>query len=275
MKVSYHSHSRFCDGKGEPEDYVRAALEKGFSAFGFSSHAPVPFATDWNMKLSDLSEYLCLTKRLKEQYRGRIDLYTGLETDFFPGCTDWRAMPDLSYTVGAVHFLPHPQTGIAMPVDDDAKEFRKTLENGFDGEIQAFGEAYYGTLREMLVAMPPNMLAHMDVFRKNNGGNRYFDEEDEWYRGEIGKTLEVALLTDVIIEVNTGAMSRGTLKEPYPSGWILEAIHESGIPIVLNSDAHHPDAVDFGYVEVRKQLLQIGFTHQRVLYEGIWQDMPL
>ena len=227
------------------------------------------------MKLSDLPEYLCLTRHLKEQYRGRIDLCTGLETDFFPGCTDWRAMPDLSYTVGAVHFLPHPKTGVALPVDDNAKEFRKTLDNGFDGEIQAFGEAYYGALREMLVTMPPNMLAHMDVFRKNNGGNRFFDEEDEWYREEIGKTLEVALLTDVIVEVNTGAMSRGYLKEPYPSGWILEAIHEFGIPIVLNSDAHQPDAVDFGYVEVRKQLLQIGFTHQRVLYEGIWQDVPL
>ncbi len=275
MKASYHTHSRFCDGTGEPEDYVRAAIEKGFSAFGFSSHAPLPFATDWNMKASDMPEYLRLTKQLKEQYKGRIELYTGLETDFFPGCTDWRTMPGLSFTLGAVHFLPHPITGVAMPVDDDAKEFRNTLEDGFEGDIQAFGEAYYGALREMLVNMPPNILAHVDVFRKNNGGNRYFDEEDEWYREEVGKTLEIILLTDVIVEVNTGAMSRGYLKEPYPSQWVLEAILEAGIPIMLNSDAHSPEAVDHGYEEIRKYLLHLGFARQRVLYEGIWQDVAL
>ena len=275
MKVNFHTHSRFCDGTGEPEDYVRSAIEKGFTALGFSSHAPLPFATDWNMKESDMAEYLRLTRQLKEKYKGRIELYAGLETDYFPGCTDWRTLPGLSYTLGAVHFLPHPETGIAMPVDDGAKEFRHTLDYGFNGEIQAFGEAYYGALREMLVSMPPNMLAHIDVFRKNNGGNRYFDEGDEWYREEVAKTLEVVLLTDVIVEVNTGAMSRGFLKDPYPSGWILEAIREAGIPIVLNSDAHTPDTIDFCYGEVRKYLLQLGFTHQRSLHEGIWQDVAL
>lgn len=275
MKVSYHSHSRFCDGAGEPEDYVRAAIEKGFSAFGFSSHAPLPFPTDWNMKAADIPEYLRLTKYLKDLHRDHIDLYTGMETDFFTGCTDWRAMSGLSFTIGAVHFLPHPQTGVAMQVDGNPKEFRDTLENGFKGDIQAFGEMYYGKLREMLVTMPPNILAHLDVFRKNNDGDRFFDETDDWYREEIAKTLEVALLTDVVVEVNTGGMSRGTMKDPYPSWWVLESILEAGIPIVLNSDAHRPDAIDFGYDAVRRHLLRIGFRKQRVLYEGIWQDVPL
>ncbi len=271
--VSYHSHSRFCDGKGEPEEFVRAALEKGFSVFGFSSHAPLPFETEWNMKTGDLPEYIRLTRELKERYAGRIELYTGLEADFFDGCTDWRTQPGIAYTLGAVHFLPHPQTGTAMPVDGNAKEFRETLETGFDGDIQAFGEAYYGKVREMLLSMPPNILAHLDVFRKNNSGERYFSEDDEWYREEIAKTLEVISLTDVIVEVNTGGMSRGYLKDPYPSWRILEEILASDIPIQLNSDVHQPDAVDFGYESVRAQLLKMGFTKQRVLYGGIWQDV--
>ena len=77
------------------------------------------------------------------------------------------------------------------------------------------------------------------------------------------------------MEVNTGGMSRGTMKDPYPSWWVLESILEAGIPIVLNSDAHRPDAIDFGYDAVRRHLLRIGFRKQRVLYEGIWQDVPL
>jgi len=227
------------------------------------------------MKAEALPEYLRVTRELKERYAGRIELHTGLETDFFAGCTDWRTMPGITYTLGAVHFLPHPATGAAMPVDGNAKEFKETLEEGFDGDIQAFGEAYYGKIREMLLSMPPNILAHLDVFRKNNAGDRYFDEEDEWYREEIAKTLDVVSLTDVIVEVNTGGMSRGYLKDPYPSWWILSGIFEAGIPIQLNSDVHHPDAVDFGYEAVRSGLLKIGFTKQRVLYGGIWQDVPL
>ena len=271
----YHSHSRFCDGMGEPEDYVLSAIRKGFGAFGFSSHAPVSFPTDWNMRAEDLPVYMELTAALKSRYADRIELYTGLEADWYPGCADWRTVPGIDYTLGAVHFLPHPETGAPIPVDGSVKEFRSTLSEGFDGNIQAFGEAYYKAVREMLVTTPPNILAHMDVFKKTNENHRFFDETDSWYREEIEKTLEVALLTDVIVEVNTGGMARGYLTEPYPSAWILEAILDAGIPIQLNADAHQADNIDFAYGQTRQSLLALGFTKQRVLLGGIWQDVPL
>ncbi len=275
MNFCYHSHSRFCDGKGEPEEYVQSAIAKGFSAFGFSSHAPVSFPTEWNMKAEDLPAYLALTQSLKERYQNELELYIGLEADWYPGCADWRTVPGVDYTLGAVHFLPHPAGGDPLPVDGDMKEFKRSLSEGFGGDIQAFGEAYFRAVRDMLVTTPPNILAHMDVFRKNNAGNRFFDETDFWYQEEIAKTLEVALLTDVIVEVNTGGMARGYLTEPYPSAWILQAIHEAGIPIQLNADAHLPENIDYAYAQSRDALRSLGFTRQRVLLGGIWQDVPL
>lgn len=275
LKVNFHSHSRFCDGTDEPASYVTSAMEKGFTAFGFSGHAPLPFQTEWNIPPQSLPEYLQITRALKEKHAGEIDLAVGLETDWLPGCTDWRTLPGIDFTIGAVHFLSHPETGEPVPVDGNRKVFRNTLDTAFGGDIQAFGEAYYAAVRDMLVTMPPNILAHLDVFRKNNDGNRFFNEEEEWYREEVGKTLEVILLTDVIVEVNTGGMARGYVKEPYPSWWILEAILEAGIPILMSSDAHHPDFIDFSYGEVRKRLQDMGFTKQRALIHGIWQDVPL
>ncbi len=275
MNFCYHSHSRFCDGRGEPGEYVLSAIEKGFGAFGFSSHAPVSFPTDWNMRAEDLPAYLSLTRELKEKYADRLELYTGLEADWYPGCADWRTVPGIEYTLGAVHFLPHPAGGDQLPVDGNLKEFRQTLSEGFDGDVQAFGEANFRAMREMLVTYPPNILAHLDVFKKTNEDHRFFSETDAWYREEIEKTLEVALLTDVIIEVNTGGMARGYLDEPYPSPWILEAIRDAGIPIQLNADAHLPEQIDFAYEQTRQALKQLGFTQQRVLLGGIWQDVPL
>lgn len=36
MKVNYHTHSRYCDGRGEPREYVEYAVSQGFTHLGFS-----------------------------------------------------------------------------------------------------------------------------------------------------------------------------------------------------------------------------------------------
>ena len=41
--TNYHSHSLYCDGRASMEDFVRFALSEGFTSYGFSSHAPLPF----------------------------------------------------------------------------------------------------------------------------------------------------------------------------------------------------------------------------------------
>lgn len=38
--TNYHSHSLYCDGRANMEDFIRFALSEGFTSYGFSSHAP-------------------------------------------------------------------------------------------------------------------------------------------------------------------------------------------------------------------------------------------
>ena len=40
--TNYHSHSLYCDGRANMEDFIRFALSEGFTSYGFSSHAPLP-----------------------------------------------------------------------------------------------------------------------------------------------------------------------------------------------------------------------------------------
>lgn len=80
--TNYHSHSLYCDGRAGMEDFVRFALSEGFTSYGFSSHAPLPFSTAWTMEWDIMDDYLSEFHRLKEKYAGRIELYIGLEIDY-------------------------------------------------------------------------------------------------------------------------------------------------------------------------------------------------
>ncbi len=275
FKSTFHAHSRFDDGQEELEAYINEALARGFKAFGFSAHAPVLFDSQWNMKSSDLDEYLSVSKALKDKYKASIEIYTGLETDFYPNCTDFRTTKGIDYTIGSVHFLKNETTGALMSVDGNRKAFEDTLNTSFGGDIKAFVRAYYEQIRQMLLRMPPSIVGHLDVIRKNNTDNTYFNEKDAWYRDEVMKTLEVVSLAEVIVEVNTGGIARGYVTDPYPSPWILEACHGMEIPIMINSDTHRPDTIDCYYEEAYGLLKSIGFRHQRILFGDEWCDINL
>ncbi len=274
IKSTFHSHSRFDDGYGELEAYIKSALVKGFRSFGFSAHAPVIFESDWNMKPEYFEEYIQVTEFLKKKYEGSIEIYTGLEADYYPGCTDWRVKNGIDYTIGAIHFIRNDETGVYMPLDGNREEFEETLKNGFDNDVQALVEAYYSQIREMLLKMPPNIIAHLDVIKKNNNG-KYFNEDADYYRDEVLKTLDIISLSETIVEINTGGIARGYLNEPYPSKWILEACLDMNIPVMVNSDSHHPDNIDFYYEESYDLLRTIGFTSQRILLGNEWRDVSL
>lgn len=48
--TNYHSHCLYCDGRANMEDFIRFAISEGFSSYGISSHAPLPFSTAWTME---------------------------------------------------------------------------------------------------------------------------------------------------------------------------------------------------------------------------------
>lgn len=275
VKSTFHAHSRFDDGQEELETYIKSALEKNFQVFGFSAHAPVNFESNWHMQQESFYEYVASIKLLKEKYKNDIEIYTGLETDYYPGCTDWRRKNGIEYTIGAVHFLLNEQTGQYMPLDGSRKEFENTLEDGFDNDIHSLFKAYFAQIREMLMKMTPNIVAHLDVIRKNNSGNIFFTEDDRVYQDEILKTLDIISLTNTIVEINTGGISRGHTSTPYPSIWVLEVCRDMDIPIMVNSDSHHPDNIDFYYDEAYAILKSIGFSKQRILYKNEWCDVGI
>jgi histidinol-phosphatase (PHP family) len=269
-----HTHTHFCDGKGDVESFCLKALEKGFASLGFSAHAPIlkktGIATDWTMKEERLEAYLDEVRAAKRRWEGRLRIYLGLEVDFIPGLMgpadrDYRDM-GLDYIIGSVHFVV-PPIGAPFTVDGPPEELEQGIREGWGGDLRAAVNAYWDSLEAMLRAGGLVVLGHADLIKKNNPRNRWFSEADEFYRLRTGAAAALAAQTGVTAEINTGGMNRRKLPVPYPSLPFLRLFREKGVPMVINADAHCPEDLDGHYGEAREALLAAGYTGT-ALFEG-------
>jgi histidinol-phosphatase (PHP family) len=74
------------------------------------------------------------------------------------------------------------------------------------------------------------------------------------------KYVKEALKSGSLFELNTGAISRGYRKSPYPYENLLHIIEKEGGGIILSSDSHDVSTLDFYFEESKKILKDIGFS---------------
>lgn len=281
ISTNYHTHTRHCDGAGEPEDYARAALAKGFTHLGFSGHCPVPFPNDWTMQPEDLPVYLKEVSAVRERYRNRLEVLLGLEVDYLPGQLGPRSPSilelGLDYTIGSVHFITEqPRAdGLRWTVDAPPDEFAKGLAEDFGGNARRLVERYYERIGELAERSTPDIIGHFDVVKRNNRGGRYFSEEEGWYRRAAGQALRRIAASGAVLEINTGGIVRGTSGALYPSRWILAECLALKIPIMVNADAHRPQDIDGYFPEAYALLREIGYRAAVMLTRAGLRELPL
>jgi histidinol-phosphatase (PHP family) len=276
---NYHTHTRHCDGSGEPREFAEAALRKGMPRLGFSGHNVVPFPTDWTMPRENLASYLRETRALKEIYRGRLEVYVGMEVDYIPGLAspshpDTRAL-GLDFVIGSVHFVGPRDGQHEWTIDGSREELEAALREGFGGNVRALVERYYLLLSGMARNGRPDIIGHFDIVKKNNRDGRFFSEEAPWYREAVEGALAAVAECHSVLEINTGGVVRDTSGALYPSRWILERARAMGIPVMVNADAHAPQNIDGHFTESFALLRSIGFHAQRQLTADGWKDVPL
>ncbi len=275
FKTNYHTHSEVCDGTEKLEDYVKSAVSKDFDILGFSGHAPLPFENDWTMSEPALEEYLIECKRLKEVYKGIIDLKIGLEVDYIENgmapLDQYYKDLKLDFIIGSVHVLKDKNTGKYLGVEYTKSEMEQLINDTYNGNSKLLVKEYYRLIRKMSNNGGFDIMGHLDVVKKTNINSRYFNETEKWYKKEIETTLQCIAENNQILEINTGQI----LNDPtriYPSPWILKIAKEYNIPIMLNSDAHRPEKVDNYFEEAKLVITKAGYRRLKVFINNSWID---
>ncbi|MFO7636470.1 MAG: histidinol-phosphatase [Clostridia bacterium] len=270
--ASIHVHDSYSDGLARSGEYVNHAIRLRMETLGFSAHVPLPLENSWSMRLENTKDYVHDILALKKKSKGTLDVLLGMEIDHVEGMDIWEyaGIPELplDYFLGAVHYVYSESLGEHFSVDPDEQGFVFLLEKGFNGDMEKLYRTYYEAVRGMIKAYAPPVVAHLDILRKNNRGQRFFREDDPGYLEEVRMTLATALRAGSLIEVNTGGMARGYTDEPYPSKNILMMCREMGLGVMVNSDAHSPDGLTHGYPEVFRLLEKAGFEGHHVLEDG-------
>jgi histidinol-phosphatase (PHP family) len=240
-----HCHTPLCKhAHGTPEEFAAAALERNLKGITFTCHCPLPDGNSAHVRMSpeQYPEYLDLIAAAREAYAGKLDVRTGIESDFFPGVEPWleklHARAPLSHILGSVHYQLAP--------------YRKAY---FRDDVVAYQRLYFDHLAMSAETGLFDTLAHPDLIKNESPSQWDFER----LRDDICRALDRIAATGVAMELNTSGKLK-SLSEMNPSLPQLILMRERGIPVVIGADAHIAERVGDGYVEALELLRKAGYT---------------
>lgn len=229
--ANYHTHTCFCDGRDTPEQLVQEAIRLGCPALGFSGHSYTPYEAAW-MPKERILPYQAEIRRLQAVYSGQIRILLGIEQDYYSD----EATDAYEYVIGAVHNLR--RGGEYRPLDYTRDRLITTVNDWFGGDWYALAEEYYALVGDLYEKTHCRVIAHFDLIEKFNEAGDLFDRTHPRYRAAALAALDRLKDAPVIFEVNTGAIARGYRTTPYPDPFLLQAMQDAGVRLMLNSDCH-------------------------------------
>ena len=269
-----HTHNTFCDGKNTVREMIETAISLGFLSIGISSHCYTGYDTDvCGIKKEKVDDYYSTVLTLKEEYRDKIDVFLGLEIESREK-GEIRSVIDsrLDYSIGSVHLFRN--NGVFYSVDNTPEEWKAAL-SAFGGNALDLVENYLEELASFAEDTPFDILGHFDLYTKFNEKEMLFDDNSSSYKALALKYLDRIIKTGKIIEINTGAMSRGWRTTPYPAFFLLERMKEKGARVIVNSDSHSTSTLSYGYDTAYRMLKEAGYKKEIILTRNGWKERSI
>jgi len=274
--TNYHSHCSFCDGRAPLEEFVKEAISQGFYSYGVSSHAPLPFPTQWTMEWEQMEAYLDEFKNLRSKYADEIELYVGLEIDYLneesnPSVARFTELP-LDYRIGSVHLL-YDAAGEVVDIDCSPAVFKERVDRHFNGDVLRVIRMYFDRLFRMVELGGFDILGHADKMHYNASYYHPGLLDEPWYEALMKDYFSLVASRGYLVEINTKAYdSLGTF---YPNSRYWELMKEYQIKVLVNSDAHYPERINAGRMEALRLLQAKGFAAVAELHQGSWREVPI
>lgn len=221
----FHVHTWRCGHAGDHADheYIDRAIELGADKITFTDHAPFPGDPFGNrMRIAQLPEYIDSMKLLKELYKDRIEIVTGLEIEYFPSFLGYykelRCMEGLDYLLLGQHIYE---------VSEGVYNFMLPPAEKNRLEMSGCGKAILEGIRSGLF----DGIAHPDrIFRRREK----WDEEMDQIARDI---ITEASKAHIPLEINESSLTREY--QFRPEFWSLA--EEYGASVLYGLDAHSPD----------------------------------
>ena len=280
QNFNLHTHSIYSDGKSQPREIVEEAVRQGLTTLGFSEHSPLPFDNNFSVKEADMPCYVAEITQLKEEFKGKIDLYCGLEADYLTGVSEPFAVTKeryhLDYLIGGVHLVGQSANPDEIWFIDGPKweVYDEGLQKFFDGDIRRAVRRFYEQSNEMIENEPFDIIAHFDKIKMHNR-ERYFHEDEPWYRKLALETLDLIREKGLVMEINTRGIYKKRYNGFYPSPWLMEEACKMGIPALISADAHHFSEITLEFAAAEEALKKAGYRSVVNFKDGNWMEVAL
>lgn len=225
ITANYHTHTRRCmHASGEDREYVEAAIQAGIKILGFSDHTPYPtgtgFVSGMRMPLSAADGYFKSITDLKEEYKKDIEIYAGVEAEYFPEhfhkLVEFLDDYPLDYMIMGEHFVPDEEHGCYVgALFTDKKILDMYVENVIAG-METGRFAY---------------VAHPDL------PNYCGDDKEQTMTEALSKICSAAKRLNIPLEINMLGYVRGI---QYPSERLLSIAAEHKNDMIIGMDIHNP-----------------------------------
>ena len=257
IKTNFHTHTLLCDGTDTPEELVEAAIAKGFDALGFSGHCYTAYDESYCMSPEGTAKYKSEIERLRKKFEGKLSILCGIEQDFGSD----EPIGDYDYVIGSVHALFPAADADSTDnfhgydrsryyyIDWSPDETERTINELCGGDPYAMCEHYFRMVSMLPEVTGCQIIGHFDLVTKFNEKHPLFDENHPRYIAAALDALDRLMESDIIFEINTGAMAKGWKSSPYPAPWILKYITSKGGSVIINSDCHKAEFLDFAFDE--------------------------
>lgn len=244
-----HMHTPLCKhASGEPEEYAEQGLKAGLRGIIFTCHCPMPngFWPTVRMDEAEFDTYVAMVNRATEAYRGKLDVWLGLESEYYPShekyIEELHKRADFHFIIGSVHW--------------QSKEYLNKFENG---TIEGFRRTYFNHLADSAESGLYDCLGHPDLVKNYHPDSWCFPILKE----HVSRCLDRIAATGVAMELNTSGLNK-SYHEMNPGNEFLGMMSERGIPLVIGSDAHRPGRVGEHFIQALENAKAAGY--QEVSY---------
>lgn len=296
IRANYHTHTVMCDGTNTAEEMVQQALALGFEHLGFSGHMDPDIHMDWEAYKKEI-------RRLREKYRGRLDILMGVECDTL---FDPALIPGAEYIIGSTHMVDVPcnlgyiggksllpgnsdarprlaggaDPGRPVSVDSSGEDMRMLADLYFGGDYYALARNYYEVEAQVYDRLHCTFVGHFDLVTRFNDSMHFLDETDSRYTGPALEAMDYLVSEGVPFEINCGAVNRGRKKDFYPNTMLLRHLREMGGEILISSDAHQKEKLNGAFDQAVNHAVECGFTHTNLLVHDeygkvVWKQEAL